>query len=130
MRAVLAALLLTFSFTAFGFAHSITPQKGAKMVKEQKAIVIDVREKAELKSGMAEPARWVPNSSFKNNGPKWLRFLAEIKKDKKTPILVYCAVGGRASAFVSYLRNNGFTAYNMGGFRDWKVAGLPVKPHK
>ncbi|MCB0420506.1 MAG: rhodanese-like domain-containing protein [Bdellovibrionales bacterium] len=124
-------VLFLFVFVAplstWAFENSITPEKGVELVKTKKAIVLDVREADELTSGMAEPARWVPTSSFRSNGPEWKKFLGEMASQKDTPVVVYCAVGGRASTIVRSLRKQGYTAYNMGGFRDWKAAGLPVK---
>ncbi|MDC0980460.1 rhodanese-like domain-containing protein [Bdellovibrionales bacterium] len=128
MNYVLTLALIFAGLTAGpAVAYSISPKKAMALIKNEKALLIDVREKAELSSGLAQPARWIPTSSFQSRGKRWTDFQEEISKNKNIPIIVYCAVGGRASKVVSHLKRSGYKAYNMGGFRDWKKAALPIK---
>lgn len=50
------------------------------------------------------------------------------KLDKKKPVIVYCAVGGRSSYAADDMVKLGFTkVYNMvGGIREWIKMGYPV----
>jgi len=46
--------------------------------------------------------------------------------DKKKPILVYCAVGGRSAKATKMLTEAGFTVYDLvGGFSRWQREGRP-----
>ena len=47
--------------------------------------------------------------------------------DKKSVIIVYCAIGVNSIDVVYKLRNLGYNAYNMeGGITEWEAAGCPV----
>jgi rhodanese-related sulfurtransferase len=58
---------------------------------------------------------------------------AEFKKriealDKSKPVYTYCLSGVRSAAATQWLRQQGFTAYNLsGGINAWKKAGKPVE---
>ena len=44
-------------------------------------------------------------------------------------MILYCAAGGRAALAGKTLQELGFgEVYNLGGFKDWAEAGLPVEP--
>ena len=48
--------------------------------------------------------------------------------DKSKPVYTYCLSGARSSAATDWLRQNGFTAYNLtGGISAWKRADKPVE---
>lgn len=89
------------------------------------AILLDVRELAEIRGGLAEPATWVPTSDIGRGGPAWQDFLAAASKEKL--VVVYCAAGIRAGQVCQLLEAQGYRTANLGGFRDWAVAGLPVR---
>jgi rhodanese-related sulfurtransferase len=97
-----------------------------KLVQAGKAILIDVREEHEVReSGVAEGAQWMPMSKMDEDEPEWAAFKAALPKDKT--IFLYCAVGGRSGRVAEFLAQDGYTTENIGGFKDWKAAGLPVK---
>ncbi|HBW86879.1 MAG TPA: hypothetical protein DEF82_09115 [Crocinitomicaceae bacterium] len=50
----------------------------------------------------------------------------ESKFDKKKPLLVYCAAGGRSSKAIKNLSKAGFRkVYDLeGGFDDWRLINL------
>ena len=56
-----------------------------------------------------------------------MRFGTDHFLDKKKPVYVYCAVGGRSAKASKVLQESGFkTVYNLlGGFNGWTAAGLP-----
>ncbi|RPJ51746.1 MAG: hypothetical protein EHM21_01970 [Chloroflexi bacterium] len=87
-----------------------------------KPFVLDVRKPDELTTdGAIEGAVNVPvNELFSR--------LAELPKDKATPIVVYCKSGHRAALAMMALQMNGYTdVRNMGGgFNAWVAAQLPV----
>jgi rhodanese-related sulfurtransferase len=94
-------------------------------MKAGKAILVDVRERDELDAGMAEGARWYPTSSIKSDPDGYRKFVASLPEDRT--IVFYCASGvrsGRAAEIAS--KEMGRKAANLGGFKDWKGAGLPV----
>jgi rhodanese-related sulfurtransferase len=106
----------------------MTPQEAQKLVKDGQAILVDVREEPELKeSGIAEGAQWMPLSAMVEETEQWLAFKQGLAKGCR--IILYCKVGGRSARMAECLCCEGFQAVNLGGFCEWKGAGLPVKPY-
>ncbi len=49
--------------------------------------------------------------------------------DPATPVLLYCAAGGRAALAGRTLKDLGYTqVFNAGGFKELAESGLPVEP--
>ena len=105
--------------------EAITPAAAAQQVKAGKAILIDVRERDELDAGMAEGARWYPTSSIEAGPDPYREFIASLPQGQT--LVFYCASGRRAGAAADIASKElGRKAANLGGFKDWKGAGLPV----
>lgn len=97
-----------------------------KLVQAGKAILIDVREEHEVRElGVAEGAQWMPMSKMDGDDPEWNAFKAGLPKDKT--IFLYCAAGARSGRVAEFLAQDGYTTENIGGFKDWIAAGLPIK---
>jgi rhodanese-related sulfurtransferase len=109
-----------------GTVTSVTAMETQGLLRNDFAVLVDVREKDELKGGMAQGARHFPFSQFSADSPEWKAFVAGLSKDKQ--VVLYCAVGGRAGKVADALAGQGFKVANMGGFEDWVKAGLPVTP--
>ena len=78
-----------------------------KELLENGAQIIDVRTPAEFSSGSVRNSKNVPLQ----------KLAAEMKKlDLKKPIITCCASGMRSSSAKSILKQNGFEAYNGGGW--------------
>ncbi|MFM8337109.1 MAG: rhodanese-like domain-containing protein [Opitutaceae bacterium] len=104
---------------------SVSPQDAAKLVAEGKAVLVDVREAPEWKaSGVAAPATLLPKSDLDGDQKQWKPFL---EQNKGKQILLYCASGGRSKTVAAALAEKGLRTANVGGFRDWARAGLPVR---
>ena len=128
MKSCLRSLLTLLLATAIAWSAevaTVTPQDAAKLVAEGKAVLVDVREAPEWKaSGVAAPAILLPKSDLDGDQKQWKPFL-EQNKDKQ--ILLYCASGGRSKTVAAALAEKGLRTANVGGFRDWSRAGLPVR---
>lgn len=77
--------------------------------------LLDVRTPGEYESGHLKNsmlADW-------NNQKEFTQRAAAL--DKSKPVYVYCLAGGRSSAAAAWLKQNGYTAYNLnGGISAWK----------
>jgi glyoxylase-like metal-dependent hydrolase (beta-lactamase superfamily II)/rhodanese-related sulfurtransferase len=84
----------------------------------ERVAVLDVRERAEVESGMIEGALHIPLGKLKARA-------GELNTGKL--LVVHCKGGYRSSIATSLLRRAGFReiANLIGGFDAWKVAGLP-----
>jgi rhodanese-related sulfurtransferase len=104
----------------------MTPSEAHKLQQSGQAIVIDVREEYELvESGIAVGALWMPTSKIDPDNAEWTTFKAKLPKDKK--IALYCKAGGRSGMVAEFLGMEGYDTVNVGGFKDWAAAQLPIK---
>lgn len=89
--------------------------------KKESAVILDVRTPQEYQTGSIENAQ-----NIDYNSPDFQQKISALDKNK--PYFVYCLAGGRSSAAVSYMRENGFKeVYNLaGGIRAWQREGLPI----
>jgi rhodanese-related sulfurtransferase len=105
----------------------ITPADAKQMLAQGNAVVVDVRDAAEVeKSGKVAGAVHIS------------RGLLEFKADPTSPahekaldptknVIVYCASGGRSALAGKMLKDLGYAnVYNLGAFKDWADSGAPV----
>ena len=104
---------------------AISPMEAAGMQRNGFAVILDVREEDEVRySGLAQGAKWIPTSRIQVDAPEWRALLSSVGKDQK--LAIYCAGGMRAQKAAELAAAAGVSAVNLGGFSDWKKAGLPV----
>jgi rhodanese-related sulfurtransferase len=107
----------------------ITPDEARRLVAEEDALLVDVRDGTEVaKSGKIRGALHVS------------RGLLEFKADadtpyhdaafrKERPVILYCASGGRSALAGKTLKDMGYTrVHNLGGFKDASEGGLETEP--
>jgi rhodanese-related sulfurtransferase len=102
----------------------ITPQEATRLIENGEALVIDVRDTAEIQSsGKVAGAVHVPRGM--------LEFRADPDSpyhdpafDRSRPVVLYCASGGRSALSGKTLQDLGYTdVRNLGAFKDWVEAG-------
>lgn len=96
-----------------------------KAVADGKAVIVDVREKAEWDEGHLKGAVLLPLSTLKsvNKAPD------DLAKDK--PLYVHCAAGVRSLKAAAILKKLGYDARALKpGFDDLKQEGFPVGDKK
>jgi len=102
----------------------ITPQEAAKLIESGEALVVDVRDTAEIQnSGKVAGAVHVPRGM--------LEFRADPESpyhdpafSREKPVILYCASGGRSALSGKTLQDLGYTnVRNLGAFKDWVEAG-------
>ncbi len=107
---------------------TLAPKEAAKLVAQNKAVLVDVREPDEwAATGVAAPAVLLPKSDFDGEQKQWKEFLAR-NGDKQ--VLVYCRSGRRSGVVAEALQKQGVNAANVGGFQQWADAGLPTRKFK
>lgn len=87
------------------------------------AVLVDVREPDEWRSGVARQAALLPLSDLHGPRAQWRAFL---EKHPGKQLLLYCRSGTRSGLAAAQLRGEGFDAVNVGSLRDWDRAGWPV----
>ncbi len=125
---ILVALTFTACFSKTNTVKAITPLETQGMLRNDFAVVLDVREEGEVKEGMAQGALWIAKSKIDADAPEWKSFLEKHPKHKQ--IIVYCRSGNRSGKVADLLVKQGYQVSNMGTFSSWQKAGLPVTiPH-
>ena len=92
------------------------------------AVLLDIRDTAELtETGHAVGSVHIPRGSLEFKAdPASPAYDARLRMDQ--PIVLHCAVGGRAALAGKLLMDMGYTqVFNMGGFKDWKESGGAVE---
>lgn len=106
----------------------ITPAEANALIA-QGAVVVDVRDSAELAAGgKVKGALHIPRGSLEFKADDTTGYHDKnLAKDK--PVILYCAAGSRAALAGKALKDMGYKkVFNLGGFKDWVEAGQPVDP--
>jgi rhodanese-related sulfurtransferase len=121
LAAFVSGAMLVWPMVAKGGAASVSPSDAVRLINQEKAVLIDVREPAEFAAGHAAGARNVPLSTL--DGGKGL------PSNKSLPLVLVCASGARSSRAVGQLRKAGYTSVHSlaGGTSAWRDASLPIE---
>lgn len=123
--ATFAALLSIILYTEFrnltSRYGSVGPAAAVPILNQEGTLVIDVREPAEIKTGMIKDALHMPLASFAKR-------VSELDDYKDKSVLVYCRSGQRSGSACRTLTQHGFEkVYNLsGGIVAWEDQHLPV----
>lgn len=89
-----------------------------RLINDNHAIVLDVREPAEFAAGHLPNARNIPLAELAAR-------VGDLPQGK--PVLVCCASGARSGRAAAVLKKGGREVFNLdGGVQAWRQAGLPV----
>jgi phage shock protein E len=96
-------------------------------LKEEKAVIIDIREKDEIETGMIDKAIWFPMSKIYQD-KQWSESFKQHAKDKK--VFIYCRSGSRVESVKKELKRLGIEATNLGGYNSLKSKLPSIIPNK
>ena len=105
----------------------ITPAEAAKLMATGEALVVDIRDGAEIAaSGKVAGAIAVSRGTLEfRAAPDAPTHDPAFRTDR--PVILYCGAGGRAALAGKTLLDLGFQdVRNLGGFKDWVAAGGAV----
>ena len=93
-----------------------------QLINHKNALVLDVREENEFKSGHILNAKLIPLGKLAER-------VAELEHYRERPVVVVCRSGQRSASACALLSKQGFEqAYNLeGGMLAWQKAGLPLE---
>jgi len=101
-----------------GLPHTVRVDRALALLDEG-AVLVDVREPAEWRSGHAPQARHIPLARLASEGGR-------LRKDR--PVVVVCASGARSRSGAAQLRSMGYQATSLaGGMAAWRSAGGKVR---
>lgn len=93
------------------------PALARKLVREDGALLLDVRSVSEFESGHVEGAVLIPHTEIE---ARLEEIIEALGGDKTKPIVVYCRSGRRSGFAKQTLVEHGFTQVsNLGGYSSW-----------
>lgn len=115
------ALFLPILRDAQNQSQQVTPSQAVMLMNRQHAVIVDVREEAELADGRIDGSRHIPAGEMDKR-------VGELEKFKSRPVILVCETGSRSARSLASLRKAGIAqAYNLaGGIKAWKDAGQPL----
>ena len=121
---IISGLLLVWPMIArlMRPGQEVGPAEAVLLINRRDAVVLDVRDTAEYKSGHITNARNVPEGELDARAK-------ELEKVKTKPIIVSCGRGNRSAAIASKLRKLGFAEVVSlrGGLAAWQQANMPLE---
>jgi rhodanese-related sulfurtransferase len=120
--AVILVLLVANEMTASLLGEKrVTATEAVRLINDRDAAIVDLRPAAEFKRGHLLNAMNLPFAKLEERA-------SELGKDKKRPLVLYCALGSVAGQAAIKLKKLGFTeVYPLkGGLNAWTGANLPV----
>ena len=102
--------------------RSLSPVEAVRVINQDDALVLDVREDNEVASGRIGGAKHIPLGSLKKR-------MGDIEKYKDKPVVVYCRSGNRSASAAQQLTAAGVEdVVNLqGGIQAWQSANMPIK---
>jgi rhodanese-related sulfurtransferase len=109
------------------YVEPIDAEDAKALIDAGEAVVIDVREPSEIMvTGKVPGAINIPMAEFLERADPGSPDHEPALEPNKTVIL-YCASGKRSAFAGNKLVEFGYReVLNLGGFKDWELAGLPV----
>jgi rhodanese-related sulfurtransferase len=104
---------------------TLNAAEALRLINDQEAWVVDIREAADYKNGHIPQARHIPSAMLKDR-------LGELTRTGDKPVIVYCRSGGAAQSACALLKKHGVTNVHSlsGGLVAWQDASLPVSRKK
>ena len=121
LAAFVSGALLVWPMVTKGGAAALSTADAVRLINQEKAVLIDVREPAEFAAGHAAGARNVPLSTLDS--------AKGLPTNKALPLVLVCASGARSSRAVAQLRKAGYGSVHSlaGGTEAWRTASLPIE---
>jgi len=105
----------------------ITVAQARELIATRDALVVDVRDAPEVaQTGKVAGAVHVSRGMLEFRADPTTP-MHDKKFDPSKPVILYCAVGGRAALCGQVLKEMGYPqVFNLGGFKDWAETGGAV----
>lgn len=102
--------------------NEVNCAEALQLINHKNALILDVREESEYKSGHILNAKWIPLGRLADR-------LGELERHREQAIVVVCRSGQRSASACATLVKKGFTqAHNLsGGVNAWQKSNLPLE---
>lgn len=115
-------IIYRIAATRFSGINHVGPDEAERLIRQDGAVVIDVRTHDEYSGSRIPNAKHIPLSQIGSR-------LGEIEGYRERPVVVNCRSGSRSARACKLLNKNGFSeVYNLkGGLRSWVSANHTVE---
>ena len=126
---IFLALAALLSYDLFGASlsgiQSVGPVAATGLINHDEAVVLDVREDAEIIDGLIINSIHIPLTKLESQ-------INKLEKHKNSKIIISCRSGNRSATACKQLKKLGFeNVYNLqGGVLAWTSANLPLSKMK
>lgn len=102
-------------------SREIGPKDAVRMINDENAIVLDIREPGDYKAGHIIDAKNIPSARLSEE-------VENVSVDKNRPVIVYCKSGMNSQSACGKLRAAGYTRayYLKNGLLGWQEENLPI----
>jgi rhodanese-related sulfurtransferase len=106
----------------FSRGREVGVAEAVQLINRKDAVIVDVREPNEFKTGRIPHARNIPVDRISER-------VKELEKLKTKPLLLVCQTGSRSAQACAGLLKDGFAqaVALSGGMAAWQQAGMPVE---
>lgn len=106
----------------FSRGREVGVAEAVQLINRKDAVIVDVREPNEFKTGRIPHARNIPVDRISERAK-------ELEKLKTKPLLLVCQTGSRSAQACGTLLKDGFAqaVALSGGMAAWQQAGMPVE---
>jgi len=122
--AIISGLMLLWSFLGNRIRgiKEVSCVEALQLINRKNAVVLDVREESEFKTGHILNAKNIPLDSLKER-------IGELERHRNQPIIVMCRSGARSSMACGRLGKLGFPDVHKlsGGMMAWQKSTMSVK---
>jgi len=118
---IIVCFIVLMKYESKKGGESLSPQQMINMVNQQRAVVVDLRDKSEFSVGHIVDAINIPSASVASR-------MSELEQYRDRPIVIVCKMGQHSGAAGKLLTAGGFEQiYRLdGGMMEWKNMQLPV----
>ncbi len=119
---LLTMLIVTEIKRATRNYQEISTNDAVRLMNDEEALVLDVRETKDVKNGVLSGAINIPLKDLEKR-------ITELSKHKEKQVLVYCDVGMRSGQACQHLKKAGFENISVlrGGASAWVGDNLPLE---
>ncbi|MFA5809867.1 MAG: rhodanese-like domain-containing protein [Thermoleophilia bacterium] len=115
-------IIFRIAATRLSSINNVEPDEAERLIRQDGAVVIDVRTHDEYAGSRIPNAKHIPLSQIGSR-------LGELERYREQPVVVNCRSGSRSARACKLLNKNGFSeVYNLrGGLRSWARANHAVE---
>lgn len=100
---------------------SISPSELVRLMNQENAVIVDLRDTAEYENGHVTAALNIPYSSLQSR-------MMELEKFKQRPVVMTCKMGTQSGQAGTVMKKAGFANVMKlkGGMMEWQRENLPL----